>query len=199
MGSVSAPGGIREPAPSERRTPPNPRSDEASALALAAPETRRGAIQILLQAIKKALFVLPTRALFPGRSKTPPSRNCFKESQRTVVVSSHASPPPQSMDCDGSAALGKWAPRERFAAAKITEFTSPKVRLSRWKAREYRSISRLVNTSVGTVLSKPRDSRPAVPPLGSIGEREGEIERRNVAHLSLAVGCAHGLELHAGA
>jgi len=56
MGSVSAPGGIREPAPSERRTPPNPRSDEAFASALAAPETRRGAIQIFRQAIKKALF-----------------------------------------------------------------------------------------------------------------------------------------------
>ena len=156
MGSVSAPGGIREPAPSERRTPPNPRSDKALASPLAAPEARRGAIQILFQAIKKALFVLPTRALFPGRSKAPPSRNCFKESQRTVVVSPHASPPPQFMDCDGSGALGKWAPRGRFAVAEITEFTFPKIRLSRWKAREYRGNSRLVNTSVGASVGAVR-------------------------------------------
>ncbi len=79
MGSVSAPGGIREPAPSERRTPPNPRSDEAFASALAAPETRRGAIQMFRQAIKKALFDnRPGLSSLEGRKRRLPGTTSRK-------------------------------------------------------------------------------------------------------------------------
>ena len=162
MGSVSAPGGIREPAPSERRTPPNPRSDKALASPLAAPETRRGAIQIFLQAIKKSPVRFTDQGSLPWKVENAAFQELLQGSQRTVIVSSHASPPSQSMDCDGSAALGIWVPRERFAVAKITEFTSPKVRLSQWKAREYRGMSPLVNTSAGNVLSEHKNCRLAV-------------------------------------
>ena len=62
MGSVSAPDGIQEPAPSERRTPPNPRSDEVFASPLAAPKLSVRRDPNVPYAIKKALFSCPTRA-----------------------------------------------------------------------------------------------------------------------------------------